>query len=62
DSTIGGQGPGLQGLFKRDKLPSGRDPSEENIRDQIQGGGDTMPPFRLPEEELNTLVQYLKTL
>jgi mono/diheme cytochrome c family protein len=57
-------GPGLLGLFKNVELPeSGLPANEENVRRRIINGGDKMPPFRhLKEEELKTIVDYLKTL
>jgi cytochrome c5 len=57
-------GPGLLGLFKNPQLPdSGKAATEENVRQRIINGGDKMPPFRhLKEEELQVIVDYLKTL
>lgn len=57
-------GPGLLGLFKRSRLPdSGRPVSEEAVRNQIINGGKKMPPFKhLKPEELEALIDYLKTL
>jgi cytochrome c5 len=56
-------GPGLLGLFKSERLPSGRTASEDNIMKQIRQGGGGMPPFsHLKDEELQALVEYLKSL
>ncbi len=57
-------GPGLMGLFKSANLPnSGLPTTDENVRERIVNGGDKMPPFRhLKEEELKTIVDYLKAL
>ena len=58
-------GPGLKGLFKRDKLPvSGREATEENIRKQLEAPYRNMPSFagRLAEEQVNQLIAYLRTL
>ncbi len=57
-------GPGLSGLFKRSKLPdSGLPVSEETVRNQVINGGKKMPPFKhLKEEEIKTLIDYLKSL
>ena len=56
-------GPGLAGLLKGPKLPSGQTASEENVRDQIINGGDKMPPFKhLKEDELKAIIDYLKEL
>jgi mono/diheme cytochrome c family protein len=64
DSTATKIGPGLMGLFKQDKLPiSGKAASEENFRNQLMKPFGKMPPFaHLPEEEVEALVEYLKTL
>jgi ABC-type branched-subunit amino acid transport system substrate-binding protein/mono/diheme cytochrome c family protein len=57
-------GPGLKGVFKNPRLPgSGRPTSEDTVRRQIQRGGEKMPPFRnLNEEEVTTIIDYLRTL
>jgi cytochrome c5 len=57
-------GPGLQGLFKNTKLPkSGRPTSEKTIHETIVNGGEKMPPFKhLKEEEINAIIDYLKSL
>jgi mono/diheme cytochrome c family protein len=57
-------GPGLQGLFKNAKLPkSGRPTSEKTIHETIVNGGEKMPPFKhLKEEEINAIIDYLKSL
>jgi hypothetical protein len=56
-------GPGLQGLFQREQLPSGKPLSEKNVKNQIRQGGGGMPPFgHLKEEEVQALVEYLKSL
>lgn len=57
-------GPGLQGLFKRSKLPaSGLPVNEQTIGNQIVNGGKKMPPFKhLKEEEIKAIIDYLKSL
>ena len=57
-------GPGLLGLFKNPKLPkSGRTASEKTVRETIVNGREKMPPFKhLKENELDALVDYLKSL
>jgi cytochrome c len=58
-------GPGLKGLFKRDKLPkSGRKVTEENIRKQLKTPYKSMPSFagRLTKKQTDQLIAYLKTL
>jgi cytochrome c len=57
-------GPSLKGLFKRDKLASGKKATEQNIRAQIDNGGNGMPPYKdlLSSRERDDLIAYLKTL
>jgi uncharacterized membrane protein len=57
-------GPGLQGLFQLEKLPvSGRPVTETNIRMQLKTPFKNMPPFpELPEEKVDALIAFLKTL
>ena len=64
DSTGKKIGPGLKGLFKGDKFPiSGRPITEENFRSLLKKPIAKMPPFgHLPNEEVEALVEYLKTL
>ena len=64
DSTEKKMGPGLKGLFKRDKLMNGKKVTEKNIRDKIDEGGNGMPSYKemLTDQEKDDLVAYLKTL
>ena len=57
-------GPGLKGLFKKDKLSSGKPANEANIRTQINEGGNGMPAYKdiLSDQEKEDLIAYLKTL
>jgi mono/diheme cytochrome c family protein len=57
-------GPGLKGLFKKDKLANGKKATEQNIRAQVDDGGNGMPAYKdmLSSGERNDLVAYLKTL
>lgn len=57
-------GPGLKGLFKKDKLANGKKATEQNIRSQIDAGGNGMPAYKdmLSDEERNDLIAYLKTI
>ncbi len=57
-------GPGLKGLFKMEKLPvSGRPANEGNVRLQMKTPFRNMPAFpELPEEKLEALIAYLKTI
>src|SRR5438105_8242330 len=64
DSEEKKMGPGLKGLFKRDKLANGKKGTEANIRSKIDEGGNGMPPYKdlLSDQEKEDLVAYLKTL
>ncbi len=65
DSRETKMGPGLEGLFDRERLPvSNRPVSEENIRRQLSTPYQAMPSFkdRLSEEEVGILLGYLKRL
>ena len=64
DSDAKKMGPGLKGLFKRDKMANGKKPSELNIRAKIDDGGNGMPPYKdaLSDQEKDDLLAYLKTL
>ncbi|HEY1239163.1 MAG TPA: cytochrome c [Bryobacteraceae bacterium] len=57
-------GPGLKGLFKKDKLVNGKAPSEANVRGKIDEGGNGMPAYKdiLSDQEKDDLIAYLKTL
>jgi cytochrome c2 len=64
DSTEKKMGPGLKGLFTKDKLNNGKKPTEESVRSQIDEGGNGMPAYKemLGDDEKNDLIAYLKTL
>jgi cytochrome c len=64
DSAEKKMGPGLKGLFKKEKLNNGKKPTEANIRALINAGGNGMPSYddMLTPEEKNDVVAYLKTL
>jgi cytochrome c len=64
DSDEKKMGPGLKGLFKKDKLANGKKPTEANIRAQIDEGGNGMPGYKdmLGDAEKDDLIAYLKTL
>lgn len=57
-------GPGLKGLFKREKLKNGKDVTEENVAEVIKNGGKGMPAWGeiLSDEERSNVLAYLKTL
>jgi cytochrome c len=64
DSEEKKMGPGLKGLFKKDKLTNGKKPTEANIRAKVDEGGNGMPAYKdmLSDAEKDDLVAYLKTL
>ncbi len=57
-------GPGLKGLYHRPKLANGKKATEQNIRAQVDGGGNGMPAYKdmLSATERDDLQAYLKTL
>ena len=64
DSEEKKMGPGLKGLFKKDKLGDGKKPTEANIRARIDDGGNGMPGYKdtLDDQQKDDLIAYLKTL
>ena len=64
DSEEKKMGPGLKGLFKKDKMISGKKPTEANIRSRVDEGGSGMPAYKdmLSDQEKDDLIAYLKTL
>jgi cytochrome c len=64
DSTDKKMGPGLKGLFSKEKLNNGKKPTEDNVRAQIDEGGNGMPAYKemLGDDEKTDLIAYLKTL
>jgi cytochrome c2 len=64
DSEEKKMGPGLKGLFKRDKLADGKKLTEASIRTRIDEGGNGMPSYKdlLSDQEKDDLIAYLKTL
>lgn len=57
-------GPSLKGLYKRDKLKSGKKVNDENVRAQINAGGNGMPAYEdmLSDKDRADIIAYLKTL
>ena len=57
-------GPGLKGLFKRDKLVNGKPVNDANVRAKIDEGGNGMPAYKdiLSDQEKADVIAYLKTL
>ena len=64
DSTDKKMGPGLKGLFAKEKMNNGKKPTEENVRAQVDEGGNGMPAYKemLSDDEKTDLIAYLKTL
>jgi len=53
-------GPGLQGLFQRQALPTGQPVTDENLADWIHTGGGGMPAFPFDETQTAALIAFLK--
>jgi mono/diheme cytochrome c family protein len=64
DSDEKKMGPGLKGLFKKDKMTNGKKPTDAAVLDKINEGGNGMPAYKdtLSDQEKDDLVAYLKTL
>jgi cytochrome c len=64
DNDEAKMGPSLRGLFKKEKLSTGKPASEENIRAVINEGGNGMPGYEelLEADEIENLMAYLRTL
>lgn len=64
DSDEKKMGPGLKGLFKKDKMSNDKKPTEPNVRAKIDEGGNGMPQYKdmLSDTEKDDLIAYLKTL
>ena len=57
-------GPGLKGLFKRDKMTNGKKATDATVRAKIDEGGNGMPAYKdmLSDQEKDDVIAYLKTL
>ena len=64
DSDEKKMGPGLKGLFKKEKMADGKKTDEKNVRAKINAGGNGMPAYEdmLSKDERDHLIAYLKTL
>lgn len=64
DSTETKVGPGLKGLFKKDKLVNGKAVTEDNVKALITEGTASMPGFgdSINADDKNNLLAYLKSL
>jgi cytochrome c len=64
DSDEKKMGPGLKGLYKKDKMANGKKPTDATVKAQIDEGGSGMPAYKdmLGDSEKDDLLAYLKTL
>jgi cytochrome c len=64
DSDEKKSGPGLKGLYKKEKMANGKKPTDANVKAVIAAGGGGMPSFSdmLSDEERDNVIAYLKTL
>ena len=64
DSTDVKIGPGLKGLFKREKLVNGKPVNADNVKALITEGSGGMPPFgdSISGEDKDNVIAYLMTL
>ena len=64
DSDEKKMGPGLKGLYKKDKMANGKKPTDAAVKAQIDEGGNGMPAYKdmLSDAEKDDLIAYLKTL
>src|SRR5689334_22316032 len=65
DSDEKKMGPGLKGLFKKDKLTSnGKKPTDATVKAKVDEGGNGMPAYKdmLSDQEKDDLLAYLHTL
>jgi mono/diheme cytochrome c family protein len=64
DNDVKKMGPGLKGLYKKDKLVSGKKPSDATVRAKIEEGGNGMPAYKdmLNDQEKDDVIAFLKTL
>ena len=63
DSTEKKMGPGLKGLYKKDKLTNGKKPSDATVRAKIDEGGNGMPAYKdmLSDKEKDDLIAGVQT-
>jgi len=58
------QGPTLQGIFKKQYLPSGAPANDDRVRQTIQLGRKDMPSFGnlLNDSQIDDLIAYLHSI
>ena len=56
--------PGEPSLFSREKMNNGKKPTDANVLEKINEGGNGMPAYKemLSDDEKDDLMAYLKTL
>ena len=64
DSDEKKMGPGLKGLYQKDKMANGKKPTDATVKARIDEGGNGMPPYKdmLSDAEKTDLLAYLRTL
>jgi cytochrome c len=64
DSDEKKMGPGLKGLYKKDKMVNGKKPTDATVKAQVDDGGNGMPAYKdmLSDTEKTDLLAYLRTL
>ncbi len=64
DSDEKKMGPGLKGLYKKDKMANGKKATDATVKARIDEGGSGMPGYKdmLSDSQKDYLVAYLKTL
>ena len=64
DKTDRRLGPGLLGIFKKEKMENGKPVNEANVRETIREGYGKMIAFKekLDDQQLADLLAYLRTL
>ena len=55
-------GPGLQAITKVKAMPSGAPPTDERMTTVILRGRGMMPGTQLPDDQLEDLLAYIRTL
>src|SRR3954466_9059963 len=61
DSDEKKMGPGLKGLYKKDKMTNGKKPTDATVKARIDEGGGGMPAYKdmLSDSEKADLLAYL---
>ena len=61
-SSKGSKGPSVQGLYKKEYLPSGLRAEDRFVEQSIVHGRRMMPSTALSQDQLQDLIAYLHTL